>query len=155
MLKKDQYEKKAFRLSLYDVDPLVTDIHDGQFFQLNDAGKWTYADGTRKAYPTINRRFAGKGFGPQQERLEGRDDVSRTGKISCFAGNYEIASDQFDKDASYTYGAPLHVSADPAKKGLLTAFDPANPAHKSYFIVGFVTEVPNQQNGQFLRFHGI
>lgn len=154
MLKKDQYEKKAFRLSLYDVDPSVTEIHDGQFFQLNDQGKWVYADGTRKAYPSLNRRYAGAGFGPQQERLEGRDDVSRTGKIACLAGNYEVASDQYDKDASYTYGAALYVSADPLKKGLLTMFDEGNVAHKPQFIVGYVTEVPNQQNGQFLRFHG-
>lgn len=154
MLKKDMYEKKAIRLSLYDVDPSVAEIHDGQFFQLNDQGKWVYADGTRKAYPSLLRRYAGAGFGPQKERLEGRDEVTRTGKLSVLAGNYEIASDQFDKDASYTHGAALYVSTDAAKKGLVTLFDSANPAHKAQFIVGYVTEVPTANNGQFLRFHG-
>lgn len=154
MLKKDMYEKKAFRLSLYDVDPSVTDVHDGQFFQLNDAGKWVYADGTRKAYPTLNRRFKGAGFGTQKERLEGRDDVTRSGKIACLAGNYEIASDQYDKDAAYTFGAALVVSTDPAKKGLLTMFDPGNAAHKAHLIVGWVTEIPSAKNDLFLRFHG-
>lgn len=154
MLKKDMYEKKAIRLSLYDVDASVTDVHDGQFFQLNDAGKWVYADGTRKAYPTLNRRYAGAGVGTQKERLEGRDEVTRSGKLACLAGNYEIASDQFDKDAAYTYGAGLVVSTDPAKKGLLTMFDPGNAAHKAHLIVGWVTEIPSAQNDQFLRFHG-
>lgn len=155
MLKKDMYEKKAFRLSLYDVDDSVKEIHDGQFFQLNDQSKWVYADGTRKAYPSLNRRYAGKGFGPQKERLEGRDDVSRSGKIAVLAGNYEVATDQYDKDASFTGGAALYVSTDPAKKGLLTVFDSANAAHLPHLIVGFVTEIPGPNNDQFLRFHGV
>lgn len=155
MLKKDMYEKKAFRLSLYDVDDSVEEIHDGQFFQLNDQSKWVYADGTRKAYPSLLRRYAGKGLGPQKERLEGRDEVSRTGKLAVLGGNYEIASDQYDKDASFEGGKALYVSTDPAKKGLLTMYDSANPAHLAHLIVGYVTEVPSAKNDQFLRFHGV
>ena len=154
MLKKDMYEKKAFRLSLYEVDDSVGEIQDGQFFSLNNLKKWVYADGTRKAYPSLNRRFAGKGLGPQKERLEGRDDVSRTGKIAVLAGNYEIATDQFDKDASFEGGQALYVSTDPTNKGLLTPFDESNAAHKAHLIVGYVTELPAQNEG-FLRFHGV
>ena len=50
MLAKINYLQNAHRLSLYDVDESVTEIYSGQLFQLNDEGKWVYADGTKKAY---------------------------------------------------------------------------------------------------------
>lgn len=153
MLKNNLYDKKAFRLSNNEVDPSVTTVQAGQLFQLSDAGKWVYADGTRKAYPTLNNRFAGAGFGPQNERLEGLDDVTQSGMLACYSGNYQIHSDQYDKQASYVPGKALHPSTDPTKKGLITMYDESNPAHKSYLIVGFVTETPVQGNG-FLGIHG-
>lgn len=153
MLKKNLYDKKAFRFSNYEVDPSVTKVEEGQLFQLSDAGKWVYADGTRKAYPTLNNRFAGAGYGPQNERLEGLDDVTQSGMLACYSGNYEIHSDQYDKAASYTSGKALHPSTDPAKKGLVTVYDSANPAHKVEHIIGFVTLTPAINDG-FLGIHG-
>lgn len=150
MLAKINYIQNAHRLSLYDVDESVTTIYSGQLFQLNDEGKWVYADGTKKAYPTLNDRFAGQGLGLQSERLEGRDNVSRTGKIACLKGNYEIGTDQYDKDATYTYGAPLVPSTDPSKRGQITsAAAEANPL----LVIGYVTQVPANDN-ELLHFEG-
>lgn len=145
------YIQKAHRLSLYDVDSSVTNIYAGQLFQLNNSGKWVYADGTRKAYPTLNNRFPGSGLGLQGERLEGRDDVSRAGKIACLMGNFEIATDQYDTAATYTHGAALHPSTDPNKKGKLTVYDSTNTAHKAHLIAGYVTSVPASAS-DFLRY---
>lgn len=151
MLAKVNYLQNAHRLSLYDLDESVTEIQAGQLFQLNDQGKWVYADGTKKAYPTLNERYAGKGLGLQSERLEGRDNVSRTGKIACLKGNYEIGTDQFDKDASYEYGAPLVPSTDPTKRGQITTAPDtgANPL----LVIGFVTQVPANDN-ELLHYEG-
>lgn len=154
MLKPNMHEKKAFRLSQNRVSASVQDVHAGQLFQLNDQNEWVYADGTRKAYPTFNNRFKGAGYGDQNERLEGLDDVTMAGMLTCFAGNYQIHTDQFDKQASFVNGKPLHPSTDPAKKGLLTMYDSANPAHKEYLIVGFVTGTPATNDG-YLGVHGI
>jgi hypothetical protein len=120
-------------------------------FQLNAAGKWVYADGTKKAYPTLNNRFPGAGLGSQGERLEGRDDVSRSGKIAVLKGNFEIGTDQYDSTKVYVNGMPLHPSTDPTQKGKLTPYDAANGAHKEYFICGFVTSIP-ATTGDFLRY---
>lgn len=153
MLAKINYIQNAHRLSLYDIDATVGDIHAGQLFQLNNEGKWVYADGTKKAYPTMNDRYAGKGLGLQSERLEGRDNVSRVGKIACLKGNYEIGTDQYDKDATYTYGAPLVPSTDPTKRGQVTVAaggaTPSNPL----LVVGFVTQVPANDN-ELLHYEG-
>lgn len=153
MLHQVMYDKKAFRFSEYNVAKSVGDIHPGQLFQLNDDSEWEYADGTRKAYPTLNKRYPGKGYGSQNERIEGRDDVTQTGKISCLSGNFEIATDQFDKQAAFKVGDALYPSTDAAKKGLLTKFDSSNAAHKVQFIAGFVTKLPNKNNG-LLKYHG-
>ena len=154
MLKPNMYEKKAFRLSNYDVDASVTTVKAGQLFQLNDQGKWVYADGTKRAYPAFNNRIAGLGFGLQNEKIEGLDDVTQTGKLACFAGNYEIHSDQFDPAAAFLPGKALHPSTDVAKKGLVTLYDSTNAAHKPHLIIGFVTLTPAQNDG-FLGIHGI
>lgn len=148
---KIMYVQKSHRLSMYNVSPNVTDVHEGQRFHLDDQGEWDYADGTRKSYPVMNNRFAGAGFGPQGERLEGRDDVSRAGKLSALVGGYEIATDQFDADVSYTHGAALVDSSDPEKAGQVTLFVEAT--HKPHLIVGYVTQVP-QETGDYLRYQG-
>ena len=139
------YIQKAHRLSLYDVAPNVTEVHAGQFFHLDDNGEWTYADGTRKAYPTLNNRFAGAGLGSQGERLEGRDDISRTGKITCLVGGYEIGTDVYDDTQTFEHGSALVVVAG----GKLS------PAAGSAgeIVVGYVTQAPKQA-GDYLRFHG-
>lgn len=144
---QENYVQKAHRLSYYNVSPNVTDIQAGQLFHLNDDGEWDYADGTRKAYPTLNNRFPGQGMGPQGERLEGRDDVSRTGKISCLKGNYELGTDQFDDTKTYKPGSALGV----VTPGKLTLYDDATM--KPEFIVGYVTQVPEGLGG-FLRYEG-
>lgn len=150
MLAKVNYLQKAHRLSLYDLDESVGEIRAGQLFQLNDQGKWVYADGTKRAYPTMNDRYAGKGLGLQSERLEGRDNVTRTGKISCLASSYEIGTDQYDKDATYTHGAPLVPSTDPDKRGLITAAgEGANPL----LVVGYVTQAPTNDD-ELLHYEG-
>lgn len=143
------YIQKAHRLSLYNVAATVTEIHEGQHFHLNNDGEWDYANGSKKSYPTINARFAGLGLGPQGERLEGRDDVSRSGKLACLKGNYEIGTDQYDDEVTYTHGAPLVASA--TKPGKVTLFDEV--AGKAHLIVGFVTQVPAEP-GDFLRYEG-
>lgn len=147
------YIQKAHRLSLYNVSANVNEVHEGQHFHLDANGEWTYADGSKKSYPTLNARFAGQGMGPQGERLEGRDDVSRAGKLACIKGNFEIGTDQYDDAVTYTHGAPLIVSADPTKAGKVTLFDPAAAGAKPHLIVGFVTQVPAEP-GDFLRYEG-
>jgi hypothetical protein len=132
-----------------DVADTVTDIHPGQLFQFNDNGELEYADGTKKAYPTLNSRFAGQGLGLQGERLEGRDDVSRTGKIAVLKGNFEIGTDQYDKNATYTAGAPLIAGAN----GQVTLFDKAATTPDWSLIVGFVTHVPADAN-DMIRYEG-
>ena len=148
---KTSYIQKAHRLSLYDIDSSVGNVYAGQLFQLNDSGKWAYSDGSRKAYPTLNNRFAGQGLGLQGEILDGRDDVSRAGKIACLMGNFEIGTDQYDTAATYHYGQALHPSTDSSKKGLITVYDSTNSAHKVQNICGYVTHVP-VTTGDFLRY---
>lgn len=132
------YIQKAHRLSLYNVAATVTDVHPGQLFQLNDESEWEYADGTKKAYPTLNSRFAGAGYGDQFERLEGLDDVSRAGKITCLKGNFEIATDQFDDAKTFVVGEALY----PGANGQLVPFAGA-VTPKPEYIAGFVTVVPS------------
>lgn len=144
---KISYIQNAHRLSLYDVDDSVTEIRAGQLFQLNAEGRWVYADGTKKAYPTLNDRYAGEGIGLQGERLEGRDNVTRTGKIACLRGNFELGTDMYDKAATYTPGMPLV----PAAGGVLAPF-PATGGDPS-LIVGYVTRAPESAD-DFLRYEG-
>ena len=138
---QSSYIQKAHRLSLYDVADTVTTVFAGQLFQLNDDSEWEYADGTKKAYPTLNNRFPGQGIGAQGERLEGRDDVSRAGKLAVLKGNFEIATDQFDDEETYTAGAPLYPAAD----GKITLFKEGS-GHKAQFIAGYVTVVPSEDH---------
>lgn len=141
------YLQKAHRLSEYNVSATVGEIHAGQFFHLDDNGEWVVADGTRRAYPTLNNRFSGAGLGPQFERLEGRDDVSRSGKIACLFGGYELGTDQYDDTQTFEVGTALTVGANGQLTPYLKAsMDPA-------FIVGYVTQKP-AETGDFLRFQG-
>jgi hypothetical protein len=155
MLAQTMLITNAHRMSDNEVDASVTNIYAGQLFQLNAQGKWVYADGTKKAYPTLNDRFPGLGLGSQGERLEGRDNVSRSKKLSVLKGNFEIGTDQYDTAVTYTYGAPLMASTDPAKKGKVTLFDPAlaGNATKFHLIIGYVTKVPASAS-DFLRYEG-
>lgn len=132
----------------------VTDVYEHQLFQLNAQGEFEYADGTKRAYPTLNNRYPGSGYGPQGERIEGRDDVSRVGGINVYKGNYEIPTFQYDKDVTYTYGAPLTASSNPAKKGQITLFDTAAASPKWHLVIGYVTKVP-ADDSDFLRYEGI
>lgn len=142
------YIQKAHRLSLYNVAPTVKEVHAGQLFHLDDNGEWDYADGTKKAYPTLNERYAGAGMGAQGERLEGRDNVSRVGKITCLASGYEIGTDQYDDTQTYTPGAPLTSTTN----GQVTLF--TTGVSKPELLLGFVTKVPDEP-GDFLHFHGV
>ena len=134
------YLQNAHRLSLYEVAPSVTDVHPGQHFHLNDQSQWEYADGSKKSYPTLNSRYPGTGYGSiQGERNEGRDDVSRARKITCLRGNFEIGTDQYDKEATYETGKPIVVADNTdTSKGQVTAAADANTKP----IVGYVTHVP-------------
>jgi hypothetical protein len=151
MLSQENYITNAHRLSFYHVDDSVANVYSGQLFQLNDAGKWVYADGTKKAYPTLNDRFPGEGLGLQGERLEGLDNVSRVKKIACLKGNFEIGTDQYDKDATFVHGEPIVASLDSAKKGLVTPYVAAT--HEEYLIIGFVTHVPTDSE-DMIRYEG-
>ena len=154
MLAETNYYQHAHRLP-GEVSESVIEVQAGQLFQKDAEGKWEYADGTKKAYPTNNARYRaeGTGRGLQGEKLHGWDDITDTGMMNVFKGNYEIGTDQYDKDVSYVAGQPLHASTDPAKKGLITAYDAANPKHKAYFIIGYVTEVPAEDT-DMLRYEG-
>lgn len=134
-----------------EVDASVTTVQPGQLFQFNDAGKLVYADGTRKAYPTLNSRYNGNGYGLQGELNEGRDDVSRTKRLALLKGNFEIGTDQYDKLATYTYGQPLTAAAG----GVVTPFDPAavGNATKFHLVIGYVTYVPASDD-EMLRYEG-
>lgn len=147
MLAQENYIAHAHRLSDYEVADSVKDVHPGQLFQLDEEGKWEYADGTKKAYPTLNARYPGVGRGLQGELLDGRDNVSRAGKLACLKGNYEIGTDQYDKTATYTTGAPLV----PGPGGLVT-MAPAADANP-LLVIGFVTRVPDSDE-DFLRYEG-
>lgn len=145
MIKGANYLQKAHRLSEYEVDAAVTTIHPGQYFHLNAAGKWAYADGTKKSYPTLNSRYSGAGIGAQGELLEGRDDVSRSKKLAVLKGNFELTSDQYDKQATFVTGQPLVVKTP----GVLTPY--VEGTHKPQFIVGYVL-VPPSVNDPFITY---
>lgn len=149
MLDQTMYITNAHRLDA-EVASTVTNVFPGQLFQFDANGKLEYADGTKKAYPTLNSRFPGQGLGLQGERLEGRDDVSRTKRIAVLKGNFELGTDQYDKDATFISGDPL-VPGTGAKKGLVIPF--VEGTHKPYHIVGFVTKVP-KDDSDFLRYEG-
>ena len=144
MIRGSNYLQKAHRLSQYRVADTVTTVQPGQHFHLNDDSEWEYADGTRKSYPTLNSRYAGAGLGSQGELLEGRDDVSRAGKLACLKGNYELETDQYDKTKSYTPGSPLVAIA-----GGLVAPVPANATNP--IIIGYVTVAPTA-NDEFITY---
>lgn len=146
--KLNMYITNAHRLSQYPVAATVTEIREGQFFQLNDDSEWEYADGTQRAYMTLNNRYQGAGFGNQFELMEGRDDVTRGGKIACLMGAYEVGTLEYDKDATYEVGAPLVVSTVANKKGLLT---PAGATPAAGLVVGYVTVKP-ESDEDYLRF---
>lgn len=152
MLAQTNFIQNAHRLD-GKVASTVTNVYPGQLFQKNAAGEWEYADGTKKAYPTLNSRYPGAGLGSQGERLEGRDDVSRVGRIAVLKGNYEIGTDQYDTAVTYTHGAPLAASADALKKGKITLFDHAAAGAKPHLIIGYVTHVPVDAD-DMLRYEG-
>ena len=138
------YLQNAHRHSLNRVSAEVDNVYSGQHFHLNDEEEWEYADGSRMSYPTMNERYPGKGLGPQGERLEGRDNVSSSGKLTVLLGNFEIGVDTYVKGATYQIGRPLVV--DSTEKGFLK---PAGDTDK--YIVGYVTHVPEDDN-DFLRY---
>lgn len=146
MLAQTNYIQNSHRLSDRLIDESVGEVQPGQLFQLNEQGKWVYADGTKMAYPTLNARYDGAGWGMQQERLEGRDNVSRSGKIACLTRGFEIGTDQYDKDATYEFGMALV----PAEGGLVA---PAPADANASLIRGYVTHVP-EDDSDFLRYEG-
>ncbi|MGE7305679.1 hypothetical protein ACQKJG_17815 [Priestia megaterium] len=146
MLAPTNYYQNAHRLDL-PISDNVTDVYPGQLFHINDEGEYDYADGTRKAYPTLNSRYNGQGLGLQRERLEGRDNVSRLGAITCLMNNYMIGTDMYDKEASYTHGKP--VVASKTKEGVVEPF--TEGTHKAQDIVGYVTIVPSDDS-EFLHY---
>lgn len=148
MLAQTNYISNAHRLDR-EIADTVKEVYSGQLFQINAEGKFEYADGTQKAYPTLNDRDTTTTYGLQKERIEGRDNVTLAGKIACLKGNYEIGTDQYDKDATYTAGAPLCAKA--GSKGQVTVYDPATA--KPWIIVGVVTHVP-ESDEDFLRYEG-
>jgi hypothetical protein len=145
-LAQTNYIQNAHRLDR-KVAATVTNVQPGQLFQLNSAGEFEYADGTKKAYPTLNSRFPGQGLGLQGERLEGRDDVSRAGRIAVLKGNFEIGTDQYDKTKTFVSGQPVV----PGPQGKVIPFVEAS--HKAWNIVGHVTHVPVDAT-DFIRYEG-
>jgi hypothetical protein len=146
MLAQANYYTNAHRIEGY-VDASVTNIQPGQLFQFNNAGKLVYADGSKKAYPTLNSRYNGTGYGQQGELNEGRDDVSRTGKIALLKGNFEIGTDQYDTTKTFVFGEPVV----PGANGKVIPF--IEGTHKPWDIVGFVTYVPASAD-EMIRYEG-
>jgi hypothetical protein len=146
MLAQTNYITNAHRIE-GEVDASVTAIQPGQLFQFNDSGKLVYADGTKKAYPTLNSRYNGTGYGLQGELNEGRDDVSRTKRIALLKGNFEIGTDQYDATKTFVSGEP--IVAGPG--GKVIPFIEAT--HKPWDIVGFVTYVPASDD-EMIRYEG-
>lgn len=146
MLRDTNYIQHSNRLSLYRVAPTVKEIYPGQFFHLNDDSEWEVADGTRRSYPTLNARYPGAGIGMQGERLEGRDNVTKTGKIACFTGNFEIGTDVYDDTKTFVPGKPVKVVAGGKLAPFETGDDPA-------FIRGYVTVAPTPED-KFLVIEG-
>jgi hypothetical protein len=145
-LAQTNYFQNAHRLDR-PIAAAVTNIQPGQLFQLNANGEFEVADGTKKAYPTLNSRFPGQGLGRQGERLEGRDDVSRSGRIAVLKGNFEIGTDQYDKTKTFAYGAPVV----PGAGGKVIPF--VEGTHKVQNIVGHVTHVPTDAS-DMIRYEG-
>lgn len=127
----------------------VGNVQMGQLFQFNAQDQFEVADGTKKAYPTLNSRYAGAGLGPQGERLEGRDDVSRTGRIAVLKGNFEIGTDQYDTTKTYTIGEALKPST--TTHGFVTPW--VSGTDSPALIVGFVTHVPTSAT-DMIRYEG-
>lgn len=146
MLAQTNYYQNSHRIDR-NVAAAVTNVDPGQLFQFNAKDELEYADGTKKAYPTLNSRYPGQGLGLQGERLEGRDNVSRTGKITVLKGNFEIGTDRYDKAATYTAGAPLVADANQN----VTLF--IDGTHKPWNIVGWVTHVPTSAS-DMIRYEG-
>lgn len=140
------YIQNAHRLDR-PVAASVANIQPGQLFQLDATGNFVVADGTKKAYPTLNSRFPGQGLGLQGERLEGRDDVSRSGRIAVLKGNFEIGTDQYDKTKTFVHGNPVV----PATGGVVRPF--VTGTDKPEYIVGYVTHVPADAN-DMIRYEG-
>jgi hypothetical protein len=117
---RTMYIQNAHRLSLYELKADIrnnrgAEVHAGQLFELDANGYWTYATGKKKAYPTLNNRYGLTATqGLQYELVEGRDDVTRSGKLAVLKGNFEIATDQYDKQPSYTPGDALVAFDDVA-----------------------------------------
>lgn len=145
-LAQTNYIQNAHRLDR-PVDATVTNVQPGQLFQLNASGNFVVADGTQKAYPTLNSRFPGLGLGSQGERLEGRDDVSRAGRIAVLKGNYEIGTDQYDTSKSYVNGSPVV----PATGGIVRPY--VDGTDKPFHIIGYVTHVPTSAT-DMIRYEG-
>lgn len=139
MLTQMNYIQNSHRMSLYNIAETVKEIYPGQFFHLNDDSEWEVADGTRRSYPTLNARYPGAGIGKQGERLEGRDNVTRTGKMACFTTNFVLGTDQYDDTKTFVVGQPVKVIAG----GILAPWEAGdNPA----FIRGYVTEIPTAEH---------
>jgi hypothetical protein len=158
------YIQNAHRLSLYELHPDIRkdtkqEIFAGQLFELESDGDgnvyWVYAKGNKKAYPTLNNRYGTSGAydSIQHQYSEGRDDVTRSGKLAVLKGNFEIATDQYEVltggnrynpgDAlkvknNSTFGAAGEVVAN---RGILTKWDSATDSAAE--IVGYVTVPPN------------
>lgn len=144
-LAQTNYYQNAHRIDRA-VAPSVGDVYPGQLFQFNAQDQLEVADGTKKAYPTLNSRYPGAGLGLQGERLEGRDDVSRTGKIAVFKGNFEIGTDMYDTSKTYTTGAALKATGGKATLWVSGTDSPA-------LIIGYVTHVPTSA-ADMIRYEG-
>lgn len=136
MLTMTNYLQKAHRISQYRVADTIQTIEPGQYFQLNDDKEWEYADGTKKAYPTLNVRLPAHGKAYQNELLQGRDDVTQSGMITCLAGNFVLGTTMYDLDETYEVGQALVVTTG----GILKPFDSAKD--EVHLIAGHVLEVP-------------
>lgn len=95
---ENRFDEYAYRLAMFEVDPSVTEIEEGQFVTLKN-GKLVISDGTKKSFIAIG------------SMRKGRDQIGGVPvkKIAVLYGNYVLSTDQFDPSGTYSDMTPLTV----------------------------------------------
>ncbi|MCX8074089.1 MAG: hypothetical protein N2749_00685 [Clostridia bacterium] len=98
---ENRFDEYAYRLAMFEVDPSVDSIEEGQFVTLKN-GKIVLSDGTKKSFIAMG------------SMRNGRDQVGGVPvkKIAILHGNYVLSTDQFDPIGTYGDLTPLTVGPD-------------------------------------------
>lgn len=101
MIKVDNhFDEYAYRVATRSLDSsVVSDVLEGQWVMITDAGTIVISDGTRKSF--INT----------SSRRSGRDTITPSGKVTYLHGSFELSTDQYDTGGTYVGMTPLKVKA--------------------------------------------